>query len=191
MPDRRAVENTKQDAQKAVKSALGMRESLAELNARWRSQGEKEIHIGIGIHQGSVVVGNIGSASPFERFEFTVLGDNVNLASRLEGLTKDYACDLIVSESVYQHIRATHFCRPLGATQVKGKAIRVKIYHVEGFREGREEPAWFETYARAMEACYLDKDLGKARTLLEQCKFQTPDDVMVNYFLGKWPVTAP
>lgn len=181
-----ADDDVKQDALNAVTASLAMREALKELNVDWHKRGMPPIAIGMGINQGPVVVGNIGSASPFEKFEFTVLGDNVNLGSRLEGLTKDYHCDLIVSESVYEHVKATHYCRPLGETKVKGKEIGVKIYFVEGTREGRVEPPWFPLYAQAMQACFLEKNITKARELMEQCKAQAPDDSMVNHFLGSW-----
>jgi adenylate cyclase len=179
-------DDVKQDAMNAVTASLAMRKALEELNADWNKRGMPPIAIGMGINQGPVVVGNIGSASPFEKFEFTVLGDNVNLGSRLEGLTKDYHCDLIVSQSVYEHIKETHYCRPLGETKVKGKEKGVKIYFVEGTRDGRVEPTWFSLYGQAMQACFLEKDIPKARTLMEQCKAQAPEDEMVSYFLGKW-----
>jgi len=178
-------DGTSRDAQRAVASALAMRARLIVLNEDWIKRGMHEWKFGIGIHQGNVVVANIGSAPPHERMELTVIGDNVNLSSRLEGLTKDYECDIIVSEAIYQHIQSTHLCRPLGETKVKGKEIGVKIYFVEGLREGREEPGWFPLYAEAMQALFLEKRASKARALLEQCHARAPEDRMINRFLEK------
>jgi len=188
--DRRVAKdgsNSQRDAEQAVASGLAMRARLALLNKDWIARGKPEFKIGIGIHQGAVVVCNVGSAPPYERMELTVIGDNVNLTSRLEGLSKDYHCDLIISEAVHGYMKSTHLCRPLGETKVKGKEKGVKIYFVEGLREGREDPAWFPLYAQAMEAGFLEpRNIPKARELLEQCKTQAPEDRMVDYFLGKW-----
>lgn len=174
----------KRDAQLAVTSALAMREALVKLNADWRKRDMPELRIGIGVHQGDVVVGNIGSAAPYERMELTVIGDSVNLTSRLEGLTKDYECDLIVSENIQHHIRSTYLCRPLDIVKVKGKAIAVKIYFVQGLREGLEEPEWWQVYDIAIEA-FRSGDKPKARELFEQCRIQVPDDKLVKRFIGE------
>jgi adenylate cyclase len=178
-------DGTSRDAQRAVASALAMRERLIVLNADWVKRGMHEWRFGLGIHQGNVVVANIGSAPPYERMELTVIGDNVNLSSRLESSTKDYECDIIVSEAIYPHIQSTHLCRPLGETKVKGKEIGVKIYFVEGLREGRTDPQWYPLYAEAMQALFLEKRPSKARALLEQCHAQAPEDGMINRFLAK------
>lgn len=172
----------KQDARLAVASALDMRERLAALNQDWRARDMPELRIGIGIHQGPVVVGHIGSASPYERMEFTVIGDSVNLASRLEGLTKDYGCDLIVSDAVQQHLLDTHLCRPLDFVKVKGKAIPVKIYSVIGPRDGHEPPAWWAVYEEGIQA-FRSGDKAKARDFFERCQVEAGDDALVRRFL--------
>jgi len=97
-----APEARDDDADCAVAAAFDMQASLAALNARWRAQGRPELHAGIGIHQGDAFVGNIGSP---RRLEFTLIGDTVNVASRLCSLAQ--AGEVLVSESIVETVRAT------------------------------------------------------------------------------------
>jgi len=95
-----------QDARLAVRAALRMRAGLVKLNEQWKGQPERQdFHTGIGVNSGEVIVGNIGHS---ERMEFTVLGDGVNLAARLESATKQFHADLLVGESV-EALTRQHF----------------------------------------------------------------------------------
>src|SRR6185295_12540308 len=85
-----------EDAKKALRAANAMRGALRNLNDSWREQGRMGLGMGIGINQGEVIVGNIGSQ---ERMDPTVIGDAVNLASRLEGLTRAYGVDILIGAS--------------------------------------------------------------------------------------------
>jgi adenylate cyclase len=125
-------EGFKQDAIAAVQTALHMRQVLARLNEGWQARGMAALRIGMGIHQGNVVVGNIGSADPYEKMDLTVIGDAVNLASRLEGVTKQYEIDLIISETVHPHVKDLFLCRCVDLIAVKGKAKPVEIFTVLG-----------------------------------------------------------
>ena len=111
------------DAQNAVNSALAMESMLGHLNVRLEKKGYANINIGIGIHSGIVVAGNMGSES---RLNYTVIGDNVNLSARLEGLTKFYGVSTIVSESTKNH--CPHHFLYLDCVQVKGKNEHVQIF---------------------------------------------------------------
>jgi adenylate cyclase len=122
----------RQDAIAAVETALHMRRVLAEQNIGWQARGMSGLRIGMGIHQGNVVVGNIGSAGLYEKMDITVIGDSVNLASRLEGVTKQYDIDLIISESIHPHVRERFLCRSVDLIAVKGKAKPVEIFTVLG-----------------------------------------------------------
>jgi adenylate cyclase len=116
-------------ALRACGCALEMVRCLDILNAKWEREGRKRIFIGIGLNTGPVNVGNMGSS---KRLAWTVMGDNVNLASRLEGMTKQYRTRIIISEATYRQV-ADHFvCRDLDNIRVKGKLQPVGIYEVLG-----------------------------------------------------------
>ena len=115
----------------AVKAALEMKEKLAELNADWERVYKHTFNIGIGINTEEVVVGNIGS----EKFmDYTVIGDGVNLASRLEGLNKNYNTTIIISENTYRNVRDYVEARYLGTEKVKGKEEDTEIYELIGLK---------------------------------------------------------
>ncbi len=117
----------------AVKTALVMRKKLDAFNSLRKTLGEDNIDIGLGINSGNVVAGNIGSS---ERMEYTVIGDTVNIASRLEGLTKQYKTNIIISEYTYERInnKLNFSFRELDEVRVKGKTKSFKIYEVHNFK---------------------------------------------------------
>ncbi|TLD68645.1 adenylate/guanylate cyclase domain-containing protein [Phragmitibacter flavus] len=122
----------REDARQSVESALAMRAALTRLNEQWRKRGIAEFKIGMGIHQGNVVVGNIGSAAPYEKMDLTVIGDSVNLASRLEGVTKEYGVDLVISGTVWELVKDEYLCRSADLVRVKGKVLPVEVFTVIG-----------------------------------------------------------
>jgi adenylate cyclase len=115
------------DPMRAVRAALGMRRSLKRFNALQRARGAVEIEIGIGISHGESISGNIGSE---QRMEYTVIGDSVNLASRLEGLTKHHPYKILINDRIYEEVKDTFECVLLGEEFVKGKAQAVRVYGV-------------------------------------------------------------
>ncbi len=117
----------KDHAECACRCALEMIAALEQLNRQWAEQGRRPIAIGIGLNTGPVNVGNMGSD---KRLAWTVMGDNVNLASRLEGMTKQYRSRVIISESTYNQVAPQFVAREVDRIRVKGKKQPVVIYEL-------------------------------------------------------------
>ena len=112
----------------AIKTALEMIDKLKELNNNNGFGDNNKINIGIGINTGKCIVGNMGSE---QRFDYSVIGDPVNLASRLEGVSKNYDATLVIGEDTYRDISKLYNFKKLDDVQVKGKSNKVSIYTVE------------------------------------------------------------
>jgi adenylate cyclase len=112
---------------RACVCALQMKDRLAELNSDWERRGIRTIAVGIGINSGPVNVGNIGSE---KRLSWTVMGDNVNLASRLEGMTKQYRTPVLINETTHEQTREQFVAREVDKIRVKGKHLPVTIYEL-------------------------------------------------------------
>jgi adenylate cyclase len=170
------------DAARGVRSALAMRAAMEGLNAGWRSQNRPELRIGMGLNHGNVLVGNIGAT---QRREFTLIGDAVNLASRLEGVTKQFHTDLIISDSVHELVRDEFLTRPLGVIQAKGMTRPVAIHEVlddlKNLR-GSWPAEWVERYRQAMQA-FCDRKFMVARDLFAACKADRPGDYCCDRYL--------
>jgi adenylate cyclase len=115
------------DAERAVWAALEMRRALRRYNLDRQALGLEPIENGIGITKGDAISGNIGSE---QRMDYTVIGDTVNIASRLEGLTKNYDQKILVNEDVYLEIKDKIPCVDLGFAHVKGKGGEVHVYGI-------------------------------------------------------------
>jgi len=116
----------------ACKAGLAMLKALEAMHVRWDAAGKPRLEIGIGISTGPMLVGNMGSK---RRFNFTIMGDNVNLASRLEGLNKTFGTRLIIGESTLEAVKEKMLVRELDLIRVKGKSRPVKIYELLGYRQ--------------------------------------------------------
>jgi adenylate cyclase len=173
-----------QDAKNCARAALAMRRELRQLNQKWREEGRMGLGMGIGINQGEVVVGNIGS---HERMDPTVIGDSVNLASRLEGLTRIYGVDILVGASAAELARDEVHLRSVARVQVKGKSKPVDVFTFIGARNEEVDPEflkWLETYEEALEK-FRARDFTDAKILFSRFLEFYPDDLLAKMYLDR------
>jgi class 3 adenylate cyclase len=114
-------------ALKACSAILQMKAEAAALSAEWKASGMAELQVRYGLHTGAAIVGNIGAT---DKLNYTAIGDNVNLASRLEGANKQYGTRLIISQSTWEAAKAGVEVRELDVVKVKGKAVPVRIFEL-------------------------------------------------------------
>ena len=175
---------TAQDAKNAARAALAMRQELAQLNQKWRSEGRMGLGMGIGVNQGEVIVGNIGSQ---ERMDPTVIGDAVNLASRLEGLTRVYGADILVGASAAELVREEVYLRSVARVQVKGKTKPVDVFTFIGSRNEDVDPEllkWLESYEEGLEK-FRARDFTQAKILFSRFLEFYPDDLLAKMYLSR------
>jgi hypothetical protein len=168
------------DARESVMAAFDMLRSLEDFNGWHQAKGRRPFRIGIGINYGGVTVGNIGSE---RKMDYTVIGDMVNLASRLEGLTKYYREPLIVSESIERKIKELIPCRLLDRVKVKGRATGSGIFSAKRVLSPREEEAW-GLHAEAA-SLYYKRDFGRAAAGFRRVLELLPHDIPATRFLKR------
>lgn len=154
----------KEDARRAVSTALQMRTALEVLNVGWKTQADRApLEIGIGVNFGEAIVGEIGTLA---RTEFTILGDAVNLAARLESATKQFHVDILVGEKVEELTRQYFIFRKIGLLTVKGKALPVEAFSVLGDRS-YEPPAWLARYHEGIEM-FRARQFAEAKAVFKE-----------------------
>ena len=175
---------TAQDAKSCARAALAMRRELSQLNQAWRGQGRMGLGMGIGVNHGEVIVGNIGSQ---DRMDPTVIGDAVNLASRLEGLTRTYGVDMLVGASAAELVRDEIYLRSVARVQVKGKTKPVDVFTFVCARGEETDPEflkWLETYEEALEE-FRARDFTDAKILFSRFLEFYPDDLLAKMYLQR------
>jgi adenylate cyclase len=168
----------------ACNAALNCQERLKDLNRKWISAGKAPLDTRFGISTGETVVGNVGSS---ERINYTVMGDNVNLASRLEGVNKLYGTHIIVSRPTYAAVSDKFWFRPLDIVAVKGRSEGTVIYELMMRRAGKDEVRIADLcagFARGFEA-YLSRDWAGAIKIFQDLSTKFPDDVPTNIYLSR------
>jgi adenylate cyclase len=182
-------------ALKTCRTAIEMQKKLEALREKWKSENKPELFVRIGLNTGPMVVGNMGSRT---RMDYTIIGDAVNLASRLEGINKNYNTSIIISEKTFRSAQDAIVARELDIIRVKGKSEPVKIYELidtkeeidnqklkilEIFQTGLEkyrERKWKEALDFFNQVLMLDKNDGPSPVYIQRCeKFiqdPPPDD---------------
>src|SRR5262249_20764806 len=190
-----------QDADNAAVVATEMMTALRQLNALRRARGSADLRIGVGVNTGELIAGNIGS---LKRMEYTVVGDTVNLAARLEGATKYYAVDVLLSQFTLERLKSEIRCREVDLICVKGKTKPVAVFQglnhhcaetfpnmgatVTAFEQGLKDyraRQWKRAIGRFREALDHHPTDGPSRLYLERCqhyKTNPPGDDWV----GAW-----
>jgi len=161
-----------------------MRRELRGLNEKWETQGTAPFHIGIGINHGDVLVGNIGSQ---EKADPTVIGDAVNLASRLEALTRTYTADILVGARAADLIRDAFDLRSVALVQVKGKTQPVEIFTLIGAKSEKGDEEFLgrlETYEAGFRK-FRERDFTQAKILFSQYLEFYPDDALAKMYLER------
>ena len=174
----------KEDTKMAVRAALTMRRELWNLNADWFQRGIAPFAVGIGINQGDVLGGNIGS---HEKADPTVIGDAVNLASRLEGLTRTYGTDILLGPTVVDFVQDEFHIRSVARVQVKGKSEPVEISTLVGARSAEIDPEFLrhlETYEEAFQK-FRQRDFREAKILLSRFLEFYPLDFLAKMYLER------
>jgi adenylate cyclase len=174
------------NAELACTAALQMQFQLQQLHTYWQKTGRPELPTRIGINSGEMVAGNMGSET---RFNYTVLGDSVNLASRLESVNKVYGTRIIIGENTYDRVQENFVTRPLDLIRVKGKNKPVRIYELLGFKDDKTSGQsnemileykrgfknyllrdWDQAISNFEKALMLNTDDGPSKLYLERCR---------------------
>lgn len=167
----------------ACQTAINCQKKLTELNDKWKKKGLPELYTRIGIHTGETIVGNMGSS---ERMNYTVIGDSVNLASRLEGVNKRYKTKIIISESTYQFVRKDFIVRPIDYVIVKGKEQPIKIYELLDSITTDDEnlKTMSQSFTKAFEH-YSNQEWDEAITILNVLNRTYHQDSLIRSLLDK------
>lgn len=168
----------------ACRAALLCQEKIEVLNHRWGKEGKKEFHTRIGIHTARTIVGNIGAE---QRMNYTVLGDGVNLASRLEGVNKLYKTKIIIGHTTYKEIKNLFHCRILDKITVKGKNETIKIYELLGEIDDQksEENADIASSFLSIYEKYVNREWIDALKELKELKERYPSDYISGMYIKR------
>jgi adenylate cyclase len=168
-------------ALRACRAAIEMEKTMAELQVQWQAQGLPPLVERLGLHTGPVVAGNVGSR---DRFNYTVLGDTVALASLLEEVNKVYGTRILLSAETSQRVKDHLLVRELDMVRVKGRAQAMTIYELVGPYPPEGFPSWLDTFAVGLQA-YRSRQWDKASHAFQQVLQLKPGDRPAEVFLER------
>lgn len=174
------------NADDALQSAISMLYMVKKFNANRREQHKETMEIGIGLNSGVLMLGTVGGAN---RMDVTVISDTVNVASRIEELTKYYQVALLVSDEVYKRLKnpTDYAMRKIDVAYVKGRTLPIGIYEVFEADEGeikRLKSTTLDFFAQALLA-FQNNDIMRAQNLFKQIYYVNPHDLPVQYYLQR------
>ncbi len=159
----------------ACKAALQMQKKLYFLREKWQKEGKPQLRARIGINTGEVIVGNMGSRNVFD---YTVMGDHVNLGSRLEGANKFYGTSIMISEFTYEGVKSDYYTRELDLIRVKGKEKPIKVFELIASKEASLDQKFLQMldiYAKGL-SHYKAQEWDDAIDCFENCLKLRPED---------------
>jgi adenylate cyclase len=170
-------------ATRGLRTAVRMKKKLKEMNETGAFPKGITLKVGVGLNAGEMVVGNIGGE---QRYDYTVIGDSVNLASRTESLCKEYGAEILITENVFNELKGEFLLRKLDKVAVKGKKEPILLYQVFGMKDDvtpalAERISGFEEALAAYFGRRFEDAIGLCQTLLAA----TPDDVAVQHLLER------
>ncbi len=172
------------DPDRAVRAAIGMISALEGWNREREAHGMPAVHIGVGLNTDAVVAGNIGSR---KRMDYTVIGDGVNLASRLESACKTYGTQILMSEFTYKALKATYTTREVDVVVVKGKSQPVAVYEVMDYHTDQTYPGLIDALQRFREglALYRKRRFADAQGAFRAVLAINPADKAAALYVGR------
>jgi len=172
------------DEDRAVQAAIAMIEALRRWNLERVGEGKRRVDIGIGLHTDTVVSGNIGSP---KRMDYTVIGDGVNLASRLEGACKEYHARILISETTQGRLKGIYRSREVDRIVVKGKSEPVGVFEILDYHTDETFPNMRQTVAAFRDglAAYRRQEWNVAEAAFRDALGHNPDDEVSKLYLGR------
>ncbi len=169
----------------AAKAALRCRREIDKLNEKWEKEGKYPFITRIGINTGYMIVGNMGSK---KRMNYSVIGDEVNLASRLEKINKFYGTNIIISKGTHRYVQNDFICRPIDQIAVRGKHQGIMIYELMAQKEDTPEAQKAEKLARKFQQAYelyLKRQWQEAKTIFAELLEEFPDDKVSQIYIER------
>jgi adenylate cyclase len=172
----------------ACKTALFCQKRLTDLNRKWLFEKVPPFYTRIGLHTGDAIVGNLGSS---ERMNYTILGDTVNLAARLEGVNKQYGTNIIISQAVFKEVQELAIVRPLDIVSVKGKNEGVAIYELVALQgtdplllPTSEQLEFCENFKKGF-TLYLEQRWDEAIPVFHNLAIRYPEDIPTQMYIER------